>query len=87
MTEQRILVYKLFLSLHIPDFRLIFIQNLHPPEISAPPVSQPPPLRTEVGLLEGGEGVAHYVFILTLLKIHFRRYTLNFQIRKLVGRQ
>ena len=44
------------MSLHIPDFRLIFIQNLHPPEISAPPVSQPPPLRTEVGLLEGGGG-------------------------------
>ena len=29
--EQRILVYKLFLSLNIPDFSLFFVKKLQPP--------------------------------------------------------
>ena len=31
MTKQGILVYKLFLSLNIPDFSLFFIEKLQPP--------------------------------------------------------
>ena len=30
MTEQSVLVYKLFLSLNIPDFSLFFVEKLQP---------------------------------------------------------
>ena len=43
--EQRILVYKHFLSLNIPDFSLFFVEKLQPPKKSHPLVpSNPPPL-------------------------------------------
>ena len=32
MTEQNVFVYKLFLSLNIPDFSLFFLEKLQPPE-------------------------------------------------------
>ena len=45
-TEQRILVYKLFLSLNIPDSSLFFVEKLQPPplEKSRPPLCQQLPL-------------------------------------------
>ena len=49
MTQQRILVYKLFLSLNIPNFSLFFVIKLQPtPEKSHHLLSQQPPLKTEV---------------------------------------
>ena len=42
-TEQRILVYKLFLSLNISDFSLSFVKKLQPPWKKSPPLSQQPP--------------------------------------------
>ena len=48
MTEQKILVYKLSLSLYIPDFSLFFVEKMQPlPPLkkSHPLLShQPPPL-------------------------------------------
>ena len=50
MTEQRILVYKLFLSINIPDFRF-FVQTLEPP-LPAEKVTSlfpsNPPVKTDV---------------------------------------
>ena len=49
MTKQRILVYKLFLSLNTPDFSLLFVEKLQPsPLKKVIPFSQQPPLKTEV---------------------------------------
>ena len=45
-TKQRILVYKLFLSLNIPDFSLFFVKKLQPPpppQKSHPYLSEQPP--------------------------------------------
>ena len=50
-TEQRILFYKLFLSLNFADFSLFFVEKLQlptVPEKSQPPLSKQPPLKTEV---------------------------------------
>ena len=50
-TEQRILVYKLFLSLNIPDSSLFFVEKLQPPpsrKKSPPSLPATPPLKTEV---------------------------------------
>ena len=43
MTEQRVLVYKLFLSLNIPDFSLFFVEKLQPSPLKkfTPPPSFP----------------------------------------------
>ena len=42
-TEQRILVYKLFLSLNISDFSLSFVKKLQPRLKKVTPLSQQPP--------------------------------------------
>ena len=47
-TEQRILVYKLFLSLNIPDFSLFFVEKLQLHEKVTCLFPSNPPLKTEV---------------------------------------
>ena len=47
-TEQRILLYKLFLSLNIPVFNLFFVKKLQGPLKKSHPASSDSPLKTEV---------------------------------------
>ena len=47
-TEQSIFVYKLFLSLNIPDVSLFFVETLQPPLKSHPSFPATPCLKTEV---------------------------------------
>ena len=47
-TEQSIFVYKLFLSLNIPDVSLFFVETLQPPLKSHPSFPATPRLKTEV---------------------------------------
>ena len=48
MTEQNILIYKLFLSLNISDFSLFLFKNRNPshPLKNGGPIKQPPPPRS-----------------------------------------
>ena len=47
MTEQSVFVYKLFLSLNIPDFSLFFVEKLQPP-LKKVTLSFPATLKLEV---------------------------------------